>query len=67
MDMDTKALKEYYPAESWNNVCEVIKKHMLNNGFIWIQGSLYVSEAVVTHVRKWGRLPLLVHKLFAGL
>ena len=32
-DLDTKALETYYPSESWNNAYEVIKRHMLKNGF----------------------------------
>lgn len=43
-DLDTKALEKYYPAKSWNNAYEVIKKHMTNNGFEWLQGSVYVSK-----------------------
>jgi len=43
-DLDTKALKIYYPNEIWHNAYEVIKKHMQINGFLWIQGSVYVSK-----------------------
>lgn len=43
-DLDTKALQKYYPGESWNNAYEVIKKHMLKNNFVWLQGSVYVSR-----------------------
>ena len=43
-DLDTKALKIYYPAKSWNNAYEVIRNHMTSNGFWWLQGSVYVSE-----------------------
>ena len=43
-DLDTKALEKYYPTKSWNNAYEVIKKHMTNNGFEWLQGSVYVSK-----------------------
>ena len=47
-DLDTKALETYYPSESWNNAYEVIKRHMLKNGFSWLQGSVYVSKKQVT-------------------
>ena len=43
-DLDTKALKIYYPAKSWNNAYEVIRNHMTSNDFRWLQGSVYVSE-----------------------
>lgn len=43
-DLDTGALKIYYPSESWNNAYEVIRNHMTANGFRWLQGSVYVSE-----------------------
>lgn len=32
-DLDTKILEKYYPTKSWQNAYEVIKKHMINNGF----------------------------------
>ena len=47
-DLDTEALKKYYPANSWNNAYYDIKKFMVGNGFIWIQGSVYVSERTMT-------------------
>ena len=43
-DLDTNALKIYYPSESWNNAYEVIRNHMTANGFRWLQGSVYVSD-----------------------
>lgn len=43
-DLDTDALKTYYPSESWNNAYDVIRRHMTNNGFNWLQGSVYVSQ-----------------------
>ena len=43
-DLDTKALEKYYPTKNWRNAYEDIKKHMLNNGFEWQQGSGYHSE-----------------------
>ncbi|MCI9082152.1 MAG: hypothetical protein HFI70_07585 [Lachnospiraceae bacterium] len=47
-DLDAKALQKHYPGESWNNVYDIIKRHMLKNGFKWLQGSVYVSEYVLT-------------------
>lgn len=43
-DLDTKALKIYYPSESWNNAYDIIKRKMLKNDFSWQQGSVYVSN-----------------------
>ena len=47
-DLDTKALEDYYPTASWQNAYEVIKRHMLKNGFSWPQGSVYISKASMT-------------------
>ncbi|MCL1990406.1 MAG: hypothetical protein FWG67_05890 [Defluviitaleaceae bacterium] len=43
-DLDTKALEKYYPTKNWRNAYEDIKKHMLDNGFEWQQGSGYHSK-----------------------
>ena len=48
-DLDTQAMKQYYPSNSWNNGYDVIKKHMKQNGFNWQQGSVYISEKPMTH------------------
>lgn len=50
-DLNTNALKIYYPTESWNNAYEVIRKHMTENGFRWLQGSVYVSEKPIKPYR----------------
>ena len=50
-DLDTKALEKYYPTKSWNNAYDIIKKYMLGNGFIWLQGSVYVSEKQVSSAK----------------
>lgn len=50
-DLNTKALKIYYPSESWNNAYDTIKRHMLKNGFDWLQGSVYVSRESISSVR----------------
>ena len=43
-DLDTTALKTYYPSDNWNYAYEVIRRHMTNSGFLWMQGSVYVSK-----------------------
>lgn len=50
-DLDTKALAIYYPTKNWHNAYEIIKKHMLNNGFEWLQGSVYVSAKPVSSAK----------------
>lgn len=50
-DLDTAALKKYYPSNSWNNAYDVVKRHMQNNGFKWLQGSVYVSEKPMSPVK----------------
>jgi len=59
-DLDTKQLQLYYPNESWNNAYEVIKRHMLNNGFEWLQGSVYVSKKPITSLEVSKILGVLV-------
>ncbi len=49
-DLDTNAMRQYYPSDSWNNGYEVIKRHMKQNGFVWLQGSVYASEKPMSHV-----------------
>lgn len=61
-DLDTKALKIYYPSESWNNAYDVIKRHMENSGFKWLQGSVYVSEKPMSPVKVTDTLCELVEK-----
>ena len=50
-DLDTKALQTYYPKANWRNAYEVIKNHMKNNGFSWIQGSAYISKEPISSRR----------------
>lgn len=50
-DLDTDALKKYYPSDSWQNAYDVIKRHMKQNHFSWLQGSVYVSEKNMTSYR----------------
>ena len=50
-DLDTNALKTYYPSESWNHAYDTIKRHMENNGFKWLQGSVYISDKPMSSVK----------------
>ena len=43
-DLDTTALKTYYPSDNWNYAYQVIRRHMTNSVFLWMQGSVYVSK-----------------------
>ena len=43
-DLLTESLKAYYPRLHWKSAYDDIRKHMEVNGFIWQQGSVYVSE-----------------------
>lgn len=61
-DLDTKALKVYYPSESWNNAYDVIRRHMEKNGFHWLQGSVYVSDKAMSSYRVAKVLSELVAK-----
>lgn len=47
-DLDTKALQIYYPYKSWTNAYNVIKKYMVANDFTWLQGSVYISNKLIT-------------------
>lgn len=48
-DLDTNLLKKYYPSKSYNNAYDVIKRHMQNNGFSWVQGSVYISDKAISY------------------
>jgi len=43
-DLDTNALKQYYPKPSWNHAYDDIKSFLKSNGFEWEQGSGYHSK-----------------------
>lgn len=62
-DLDTKILEKYYPTKSWQNAYEVIKKHMINNGFEWLQGSVYITKNPVSQTRVSIVLKDLVKKI----
>lgn len=61
-DLDTNALKLYYPTESWHGAYEVIKRHMTANGFLWQQGSVYVSEKSMSSINATKIIVALVKK-----
>ena len=42
-DLDTKALEKYYPTDNWRNAYQDIRRDMLENEFVWQQGSVYTS------------------------
>lgn len=42
--LDSKALQKYYPGENWCNSYEIIKRHMMKSGFIWLQGSVNIFQ-----------------------
>lgn len=61
-DLDTNALKTYYPSEHWNNAYDVIRRHMEKNDFKWQQGSVYVSNKAMSSYRVARILENLVSK-----
>jgi virulence-associated protein VapD len=61
-DMDTAALKEYYPNKSWEHAYDVIKQHMTKNDFQWQQGSVYVSNKPMNPVKVSDILSVLIVK-----
>lgn len=42
-DLDTNAMRQVYPTDSWRNGYDDIKKFMQMAGFEWRQGSVYIS------------------------
>lgn len=50
-DLDTNALKMYYPKENWNHAYDVIGSYMKKNGFEWLQGSVYVSKNPISSLK----------------
>lgn len=50
-DLDTNALKAYYPSEGWNHAYDVIQRHMEKRGFKHLQGSVYVSKEAISSYR----------------
>lgn len=43
-DLDTKILEKHYPNSNWRNAYKEIKIFMIDNGFSWQQGSVYISN-----------------------
>lgn len=48
-DLDTKALKEYYPGKHWRNAYNDISKYMRSMSFEWTEGSVYESRHGLTY------------------
>ncbi len=48
-DLDTEALKNYYPVKSWNNAYADIERFLTKNGFEHTQGSGYHSLNPMSH------------------
>lgn len=40
-DLDTNCLNEHYEGNTYHNAYKLVKDFMLENGFIWKQGSVY--------------------------
>lgn len=59
-DLDIHAMKKYYPLHNWNYGYEIIKGHMLKNGFQWLQGSVYVSKKPMPHLQVYNIIMDLV-------
>lgn len=53
-DLDTKLLKESYPGKHYFNAYRDIKHFLENNGFLWRQGSGYISSQRLTDVEVRG-------------
>lgn len=61
-DLDTSALKTYYPSDHWNYAYEVIRRHMTGSGFQWMQGSVYVSKMPITSAEVTNILDELINE-----
>lgn len=61
-DLNTEELKKFYPTKNWNNAYNIIKRHMINNDFEWLQGSVYVSKKLITSAEVTDILDELVSK-----
>jgi virulence-associated protein VapD len=61
-DMNTAALKEYYPSKNWQHAYDVIKRHMTRNGFRWQQGSVYVTIKPMNPVKVSNILTALIDR-----
>jgi len=58
-DLDTDALKIYYPTKNWNNAYYDIRREMERNGFAWQQGSVYNTIRPLP--------PIIVPKMLSSL
>lgn len=61
-DLDTKALKEFYPGKNWRNAYNEIKRHFIKNGFSWSEGSILVSKEPITFAEANNIIASLVEK-----
>jgi virulence-associated protein VapD len=43
-DMDTETLQQAYPGESWRNAYVEIRRVLIEDGFDWQQGSVYLGN-----------------------
>ncbi len=50
-DLDTNQLQQQYPAPSWQNAYNDLKKILLPLGFKWQQGSVYFGDESMNAVR----------------
>ena len=49
-DLDTNCLTENCDGTTYHNAYKLIKDYMIENGFIWKQGSVYFGDESVTAV-----------------
>lgn len=61
-DLDIKALEEFYPDKNWRKAYDVIKRYMILNGFIWQQGSVYISKNKISYTKISNMLEDLIIK-----
>jgi virulence-associated protein VapD len=61
-DLITANLKIYYPKEHWESSYDDIRNHMKANGFMWQQGSVYVSKMPMTSIQASKIIESLIDK-----
>lgn len=50
-DLDTEALKKYYPGRDWHNAYYDVRSYFEKNGFEHIQGSGYHSVSPMSEIK----------------
>lgn len=50
-DLDTTCLTQNYEGNSYNNAYKQIREFMIENGFIWTQGSVYFGKTEIDAVK----------------